>query len=266
VAGARAVEQREARHHAVPPGRGEPGGLLLGGQRGADDDRDVLAYVRLLRGRLAFRVDERDGRPDIRLDLGGQCRVDQDGRGPGAQPVVFPPRFGLPHLLQRLDPRGQMEHRVHAAHRRTHGGRIERVEFGPARGAHLVPPALGQRQERSSENTGPSGYEQTHGSRFLSVSASLAALAMTSSACVGAGRTDIGQLADVAGGRPGHDERVEVRIVLDALDPPAGIIRVSGDDPELRFTGWLGLLRVLYQVMGSPAGPQAAAPPDTEES
>ena len=76
----------------------------------------------------------------------------------------------------------------------------------------------------------------------------------------GAHRTDIGQLADVAGWPPGHDERVEVRIALDALDPPAGTIRVSGDDPELRFTGWLGLLRVLYQVMGSPAAP------DTEES
>jgi hypothetical protein len=81
----------------------------------------------------------------------------------------------------------------------------------------------------------------------------------------GAHRTDIGQLADVAGWPPGHDERVEVRIALDALDPPAGTIRVSGDDIALRFTGWLGLLRVLYQVMGSPAGPQAAAP-DTEES
>ena len=78
-------------------------------------------------------------------------------------------------------------------------------------------------------------------------------------------RLDIGQLADVAGWRSGQDERVEVRIALDALDPPAGRIRVSGDDSELRFTGWLGLLRVLYQVMGAPAGPQAAAP-DTEES
>ena len=85
------------------------------------------------------------------------------------------------------------------------------------------------------------------------------------SACVGAVGLDIGQLADVAGGRSGQDERVEVRIALDALDPPAGRIRVSGDDSELRFTGWLGLLRVLYQVMGAPAGPQAAAP-DTEES
>ena len=83
--------------------------------------------------------------------------------------------------------------------------------------------------------------------------------------CPGPARTDIGQLADVAGGRRGHDERVDVRIALDALDPPAGTIRVSGDDAELRFTGWLGLLRVLYQVMGAPAGSQAAAP-DTEES
>ena len=53
--------------------------------------------------------------------------------------------------------------------------------------------------------------------------------------------------------------------MLDDVDPPAGRIRASGDDTELRFTGWLGLLRVLYQVMGVPAGPQAAAP-DTEES
>ena len=63
------------------------------------------------------------------------------------------------------------------------------------------------------------------------------------------------------GQRPGHDERVEVRISLDALDPPAGRVWVipGSDDGELRFTGWLGLLRVLDQVMGSPA----AGPHDT---
>jgi len=74
---------------------------------------------------------------------------------------------------------------------------------------------------------------------------------------------DIGQLADVAGRPPGHDERVEVRISLDTLDPPAGRVRVmpGSDDAEMYFTGWLGLLRVLYQVTGSPA-----APHDTEES
>jgi len=65
------------------------------------------------------------------------------------------------------------------------------------------------------------------------------------------------------GRRPGHDERVEVRISLDALDPPAGRVRVvlGSEDAELRFIGWLGLLRVLDQVMGSPA----AGPHDTEE-
>ncbi len=60
---------------------------------------------------------------------------------------------------------------------------------------------------------------------------------------------------------------MEVRIALDALDPPAGRVRVipGSEDAGLRFTGWLGLLRVLYQVTGTAAGPQAAGP-DTEES
>ena len=61
-----------------------------------------------------------------------------------------------------------MKHGVHAAHPRTHGGRIEQVEFGPARGAHLMPFRLGQRPERSSEYAGSAGYQQTHGYRFPS--------------------------------------------------------------------------------------------------
>jgi hypothetical protein len=117
---------------------------------------------------MAVRVDERDGRLDIRLDLGGQRRVDQDGRGFSAQPVVIPPRLGLPHRLQRLDAGSQVKHGVHVAHPSAHGGRIEQVEFGPARGAHLVPFSFGQGPERSPENTGSSGYQQTHGYRFLS--------------------------------------------------------------------------------------------------
>jgi hypothetical protein len=54
---------------------------------------------------------------------------------------------------------------------------------------------------------------------------------------------------------PGHDEPVEILISLDATDPPAGRLRVPGreEHEELRFAGWLGLLRVLYEVMGSPA-------------
>jgi hypothetical protein len=54
---------------------------------------------------------------------------------------------------------------------------------------------------------------------------------------------------------PGHDVRVEILISLDATDPPAGRVRVPGraEPEEIRFTGWLGLLRVLSEVMGSTA-------------
>ena len=53
----------------------------------------------------------------------------------------------------------------------------------------------------------------------------------------------------------GHDEVVEILISLDATDPPAGRVRVPGPEEheDIRFAGWLGLLRVLSDVMGSPA-------------
>jgi hypothetical protein len=53
---------------------------------------------------------------------------------------------------------------------------------------------------------------------------------------------------------------MEIRIVLDQAEPPAGLLRVvpaAGQDHrpgiagEIRFTGWLGLLRALYQVTGT---------------
>jgi hypothetical protein len=52
-----------------------------------------------------------------------------------------------------------VKHGIHAAHPRAHGGRVEQVEFGPARGAHLVPFGLGPGPERSSEYTGSPGYQ-----------------------------------------------------------------------------------------------------------
>jgi hypothetical protein len=64
-----------------------------------------------------------------------------------------------------------------------------------------------------------------------------------------------------------HDGRVEIRIVLDQIEPPAGGARVvpgtghahrPGNDEEIRFTGWLGLLRALYEVTGA-AGSGAPA-------
>jgi hypothetical protein len=81
-------------------------------------------------------------------------------------------------------------------------------------------------------------------------------------ACAGQGGANIRQLADVATGLPGDAGGVEIRISLDRIDPPAGRLRVmpgpgagagSPAARELPFTGWLGLLRVLYEVTGSSA-------------
>jgi hypothetical protein len=62
--------------------------------------------------------------------------------------------------------------------------------------------------------------------------------------------------------------RVEIRLSLDTVDPPAGRLRVlpgpgepggpgaGNGGPAAReagFCGWLGLLRALYEVTGSPA-------------
>jgi hypothetical protein len=51
---------------------------------------------------------------------------------------------------------------------------------------------------------------------------------------------------------------MEIRVILDTLDPPAGRLRVTsgaGHAPngqrDVSFTGWLGLLRALYLVTGS---------------
>ena len=60
---------------------------------------------------------------------------------------------------------------------------------------------------------------------------------------------------------------VEIRIVLDQVEPPVGRLRVvpgaghahrPGSDEEIRFTGWLGILKTLYEVTGA-AGSGAPA-------
>lgn len=54
---------------------------------------------------------------------------------------------------------------------------------------------------------------------------------------------------------------MEIRIILDVVEPPAGRLRAVRDpgqahDPgawqEIAFTGWLGLLRALYEVTAEP--------------
>jgi len=56
----------------------------------------------------------------------------------------------------------------------------------------------------------------------------------------------------------GTVDRVEIRVILDSTDPPAGRLRVTSsagpaqdEQPDVPLTGWLGLLRALYLVTGS---------------
>jgi hypothetical protein len=60
---------------------------------------------------------------------------------------------------------------------------------------------------------------------------------------------------------------VEIRIVLDIIEPPAGRLWAvrgpgqadhPGSEQEISFTGWLGLLRALYEVTAAPGpGPSS---------
>ena len=54
---------------------------------------------------------------------------------------------------------------------------------------------------------------------------------------------------------PAIVDRVEIRVVLDGIDPPIGRLQVTSgagpardEEPEVPFTGWLGLLRALYPM------------------
>jgi hypothetical protein len=44
---------------------------------------------------------------------------------------------------------------------------------------------------------------------------------------------------------------VVITMRLDATDPPAGRVSRAGG-PEVAFVGWLGLLRVLSELLASP--------------
>ena len=55
---------------------------------------------------------------------------------------------------------------------------------------------------------------------------------------------------------------VEIRLVLDRIDPLTGHLRVvdgpydtSDVGAQISFAGWLGLLRALYSVTGGPGSP-----------
>jgi hypothetical protein len=52
---------------------------------------------------------------------------------------------------------------------------------------------------------------------------------------------------------PCHHPGVVITIRLDATDPPAGRISLAGG-PEVDFVGWLGLLRVLSDLLAPTKG------------
>ncbi len=93
-------------------------------------------------------------------------------------------------------------------------------------------------------------------------------MAGTLLACGGTGRGDIGQLADVPPVRAATMGQMEIRIILDRAEPPAGRLRAvpdpghchAGQDEEIRFTGWLGLLRALYEVTGGRGAGSVSVP------
>lgn len=60
---------------------------------------------------------------------------------------------------------------------------------------------------------------------------------------------NIGHMTDVWPGICRHDPVVVITILLDAIEPPAGRVSLAGG-PELAFVGWLGLLRVLSELLG----------------
>jgi hypothetical protein len=60
---------------------------------------------------------------------------------------------------------------------------------------------------------------------------------------------------------PATVNMVEIRVILDRIDPPMGRLQIASsagparnEEPVIPFTGWLGLLRALYLVTGS--GPE----------
>ena len=51
----------------------------------------------------------------------------------------------------------------------------------------------------------------------------------------------------------GHDPVVEITIRLDGIDPPMGRVSLAGG-AEVEFVGWLGLLRVLSELLEAESG------------
>ena len=161
-AGARAVEQPQSQDDAASAGAGEALGLLLGGERGAQERQD-LADRRVLGHRAVRRVDERDGGLDVDRHPGRDRRVDEDPRSVRAKPIVLAPRVRIRELLDRADPGRQVQDAVDVAHGVGDRGGVEEVELLAPGHRQLMARGLREGPQRAAEHAGSPGDQQPQG-------------------------------------------------------------------------------------------------------
>ena len=158
-AGARAVEQPQSQDDAASAGAGEAFSLLLGGERGTQERRD-LADRCVLGYRAVLRVDEGDGGLDVDRHAGRNRRVDEDPRSVGAEPVVLAPRVWIRELLDRADPGRQVQYAIDVAHGVGDRGGVEEVELLMPGHRELVARGLRKGLQRAAEHAGSPGDQQ----------------------------------------------------------------------------------------------------------
>ena len=79
---------------------------------------------------------------------------------------------------------------------------------------------------------------------------------------------NIRRSADISDDQSPHHRTMELRIALDGVEPPCGVVRAvvdsdgarTPDAEEVTFVGWLGLLRALAEVVAR----SSSAPPAGE--
>ncbi len=158
--GARAVEQPKPQHDAASAGAREALSLLFGNEGGTQDRQD-LADRRVLRHGAVRRVDECDRGLDIDRRTGCDRRVDEDSRRVRAKPVVFAPRVRIRDLLDRADPRRQVQDAVDVAHGVGDSRGVEEVELLVRGHRELVARGVGEGLKGAAEHATSPGDKQT---------------------------------------------------------------------------------------------------------
>jgi DNA-binding CsgD family transcriptional regulator len=160
LARARAVEQSQPQDDTTPARAGETFRLLLCGQRGVQERRDV-AERGVFGDRAVRRVHERHRGLDVdgraALDRG----VDEDPRRLGAKPVVLAPRLRIGEQLDRADARREVQDAVDVAQCVGDRRRIEKVELFATGHRNVMACGFCQGPQRAAEDTCSPGDQQS---------------------------------------------------------------------------------------------------------